>query len=362
MNGGLSAGYGASSGTIGPELQFGHAMGDSHGENVLIIKTAWGGKSLRTDFRPPSSGWSKDAPITAGDEGYYYQEMLDAVVDAMANISTNFPAASNLADGYEIAGFAWHQGWNDRVSPTFAAEYEANMVNFITDVRSSLGVPDLPFVIATTGMDGNPDYSEVELAQLQMENFTAYPQFDGNVAVTDTQGFYFDVASSPADQGYHWNRNAKSYYQIGASMAAEMQTLIEGGGGGNDFSDWINGYSLTDTSFNGDSDGDNLGNGIEAFFGTAPDIANAGLAQVSQSGAMTSFTHPVAEPPLGNVTGSYEWSIDLVNWHPSGTVSNTSVTIAAGAPVNGTTTVTADSTGSTVTPAQLFIRVIATEN
>jgi len=231
VNGGLTAGYGASSTTIGPELQFGHAMGNYYGEKVLIIKTAWGGKSLRTDFRPPSSGWELDTPVTAGDEGFYYNEMLDFVVDVMENLPTYFPTY-NSADGYEIAGFGWHQGWNDRVTSAYAVEYEANMKNFIKDIRASLGVPAMPFVIATTGMDGNSDYSVVELAQLAMEDFTAYPQFNGNVAVTDTQGCWFDVASSPGEQGYHWNRNAESYFLIGQSMADEMQALIAVGGGG----------------------------------------------------------------------------------------------------------------------------------
>ncbi len=231
FHGGLTAGYGANSTTIGPELQFGHAMGDYYGQKVLLIKTAWGGKSLRTDFRPPGSGWSRDEPVTNGDEGFYFKQMLDAVVDATANLQTYFPTY-NPADGYEIAGFAWHQGWNDRVTPAFATEYEVNMARFIRDVRSSVGVPRMPFVIASAGMDGNPDYSEVELAQLQMENFTAYPDFNGNVAAIDTQSFWFSVAQSPADQGYHWNRNAGTYYQIGKSIAQEMQTLLESGSGG----------------------------------------------------------------------------------------------------------------------------------
>ena len=77
--------------------------------------------------------------------------MLEHFVDAMANISTNF-SAYDPDDGYEIAGFGWHQGWNDRVTSAFADEYESNMANFIKDVRASLGVPDLPFVIATTGV------------------------------------------------------------------------------------------------------------------------------------------------------------------------------------------------------------------
>src|SRR5439155_23556472 len=41
---------------FGPELQFGHVIGDHLANQVLLIKTAWGGKSLYKDFRPPSSG------------------------------------------------------------------------------------------------------------------------------------------------------------------------------------------------------------------------------------------------------------------------------------------------------------------
>jgi hypothetical protein len=58
----LTAGYGArpnpseSGGKIGPEFLFGISMDEAHDEPVLIIKTAWGGKSLNTDFRPPSAG------------------------------------------------------------------------------------------------------------------------------------------------------------------------------------------------------------------------------------------------------------------------------------------------------------------
>ena len=41
---------------FGPELQLGHVLGDRFENQVLLIKTAWGGKSLYQDFRPPSSG------------------------------------------------------------------------------------------------------------------------------------------------------------------------------------------------------------------------------------------------------------------------------------------------------------------
>ena len=41
---------------IGPELGFGWQVANTFDENVLIIKTCWGGKSLKTDFRSERIG------------------------------------------------------------------------------------------------------------------------------------------------------------------------------------------------------------------------------------------------------------------------------------------------------------------
>lgn len=69
--GGLTIGYASASDRVGPELGFGHVIGDLREEQVLIVKAAWGGKSLANDFRPPSSG-QDPAPLVAGDAGFYY--------------------------------------------------------------------------------------------------------------------------------------------------------------------------------------------------------------------------------------------------------------------------------------------------
>lgn len=58
----LTAGYGSrqrpdqDGGKIGPEFTFGITIDAAFDEPVLLIKTAWGGKSPHTDFRPPSAG------------------------------------------------------------------------------------------------------------------------------------------------------------------------------------------------------------------------------------------------------------------------------------------------------------------
>src|SRR3984957_1343537 len=123
---------------FGPELQFGHVMGDYCGGQVLLIKTAWGGKSLYKDFRPPSSG---------GEVGPYYTLMIADIRKALENLKKDFPTYNG--QGYELAGFVWYHGWNDGVDPKNAVpEYEQNLVNLIKDVRKDLKAPKLPVVIA----------------------------------------------------------------------------------------------------------------------------------------------------------------------------------------------------------------------
>ena len=47
-------------------------------------------------------------------------------------------------------GFVWFQGFNDTFSDTFAEAYEQNITDFINDLRTDLGMPDLPVVIGQT--------------------------------------------------------------------------------------------------------------------------------------------------------------------------------------------------------------------
>lgn len=93
---------------FGPELQFGQVLGDYLENQVLLIKTAWGGKSLFKDFRPPSSG---------GEVGPYYTKMIAEVRAALANLSQDFSKYGYIGNGYELVGVVWYQGWNDGVDP-----------------------------------------------------------------------------------------------------------------------------------------------------------------------------------------------------------------------------------------------------
>ena len=84
-------------------------------EPVLIIKTAWGGKSLAVDFRPPGAGpyqpsergEGRAGKIFSKDEtGHYYREMITFVKETLkdeASIQKVVPGYEK-EDGYELSG------------------------------------------------------------------------------------------------------------------------------------------------------------------------------------------------------------------------------------------------------------------
>jgi hypothetical protein len=213
----LTVGYGAQEDRIGPEFGFGQVIGNAYEEPVLLIKLAWGGKSLAKDFRPPSSG---------GEVGPYYKEIVQRTKAVLGNLKKEFPEFGDR--GYEIAGFGWHQGWNDRVNQSFVDEYEKNLANFIRDIRKDLGVKKMPFVIAETGMTGMKEKHPRALALMKAQAAVAeYEEFKGNVAFVKTREFWRDKEVSPNGNDYHWNTNAETYYLIGEAMGNAMKKLCD---------------------------------------------------------------------------------------------------------------------------------------
>jgi hypothetical protein len=202
---------------FGPELQFGHGIGDHCGSQVLLIKTAWGGKSLYKDFRPPSSG---------GQVGPYYTRMLTDIRQALADLKTDFPKYDG--GGYELTGFVWYQGWNDGVDPKNAVpEYEQNLANLIRDVRKDLKAPNLPFVIGElTGpwVDAPRSWKALRQAQAAV---AARPELQGTVLFVPTHDFVRKPEDSPnPGHGHHEFGNAETYFLIGDALANGMKKLL----------------------------------------------------------------------------------------------------------------------------------------
>ena len=225
----LDTNFGAQANHIGPEYGFGWIVGDYYEDPVLIIKCSWGGRSLAHNFLPPSiEDYAK--PQKDGDKGFHYAEVVRHTKEVTGNLKKYVPGYKD--QGYEIVGFGWHQGWNDSIDQNAVDVYERNLVAFIKDLRKDLGVKDMPFVSANTGMRGweLPERYRAKVekhvnAQLAVGNAEKYPEFAGNVAGVETRDFARTTEQSPSKQGFHWNRNWESYYLIGTAMGEAMLKL-----------------------------------------------------------------------------------------------------------------------------------------
>ena len=233
----LTVGYGAGGREpkIGPELTFGITMQEHVGEPILLIKTSWGGKSLNTDFRPPSAGpyqfneqqienfKKRDKDVAAERKaraertGVYYRLMLEHIRKVLGDIKRVYPAY-NAKAGYELAGFVWFQGWNDMVDsgtyptrgqPGGYASYSKNLAHFIRDVRRDLKAPKLPFVIGVMGADGPiakypPDrmrYAGIHgTFRKAMAAPAKLPEFKGNVTTVFTENYWDGQLSELVDR------------------------------------------------------------------------------------------------------------------------------------------------------------------
>jgi serine/threonine protein kinase len=176
-NGPLSVGFGQSDQEIGPELLFGHVLGDHFNTPVLLIKVTLGPMSLAVEARPPSAGGALNG-------GPFYRNMVETIRDVLANPGQYLPAYEG--QGAELAGFVWFQGWNDMIDVKRRLEYSANLAHLIHDVRRDLGVPNLPVVIGELGVNGSRPTGEIEAFRLAQGVAARRPEFKGTVILAPT--------------------------------------------------------------------------------------------------------------------------------------------------------------------------------
>jgi len=231
QTGWLTTGYGAKEDHIGPEYAFGFELGDHFEDPVLLVKCAWGGRSLFNDFLPPSAA-DYPTPEKDGDRGFHYAEILRITKEVTENLQTYYPDYDG--QGHEVLGLGWHQGWNDRINQAAVDVYETNLVHFVKDIRKDLGIDQLPFVIANTGMGGweiptryKAKVEKLMVAQLALSDHEAYPEFAATVAGVETRDFQRSIEESPSKQEFHWMRNWETYYLIGEGMGQAMIGLLQ---------------------------------------------------------------------------------------------------------------------------------------
>lgn len=225
----LTVGFGSPN-CIGPELGFGAVVGDRYEEPVLLIKTAWGGRSLYRDFRSPSAGLppakilesmlaaqKKHQPNATMNDvtkqfGASYRAMLEEIDGTLNSLKRLFP--DYAGQGYEIAGFIWFQGWNDMINRDYTSEYTKNLIYFIDDVRNDLKSPKLPFVIGQMGIDGGKPNDNIRRFKDAQAAALNEARFKGNVGLVKTDIFWDTEAEAVYKKG--WRQHIEEWNKVGS--------------------------------------------------------------------------------------------------------------------------------------------------
>ena len=248
VHGQLTTGYGSQGGRdyskpgekIGPELAFGITLQKALDQPILLIKAAWGGQSLHTNFRSPSSGpyipnandiqknrfeTDEQKQELKQKTGARYRQLINHVQFVLKDIKRVCPDYDPKS-GFELAGFVWFQGFNDMVNrniypkrdqPGGYDDYSQWLTNFILDVRRDLRAPKMPFVIGVMGVGG--PLQTMEGNRAVHTNFRAAmaapaksPQFKGNVVAVQTAP-YWDKQLAAIDKKNNQIRSKKRALQ-----------------------------------------------------------------------------------------------------------------------------------------------------
>jgi hypothetical protein len=256
----LDIGCGAGATSIGPELGFGHIVGNHHDEPVLILKASQGNRSLGWDFLPPGSEsfeqtdaegvtwvhagykqspdrWQKGTEPKPIEwyAGKQYDDCFNEAKAVLAKFDEKYPQWKGR--GYEIAGFGWWQSHKDGgeqgkdPANVQAKRYEHNLAHLIKTLRKEFNAPKAPFVVATCGFNGGEGWEPgssadtIFKAQMNVSDTAKHPDLAGTVKSVDTRPFYRKPEVSPRNQSFHYHGNAETYMLVGESMGKAMLEL-----------------------------------------------------------------------------------------------------------------------------------------
>ncbi|QDU98864.1 sialate O-acetylesterase [Lignipirellula cremea] len=249
-SGPLTIGFGGSADKIGPELGFGMSLARQIDAPILIIKTAWGGKSLHYNFRPPSAGpyqlnekeqASENAANIQADAGLNYRLMLEQINAVLGDLKQHHPDFDPQV-GYDLAGFVWFQGFNDQFSDAFRDNYKDNLIAFVQDIRKDTKTPNMPFVIGVLGTGITEEAVGANAVSLGQRAAAATPEFAGNVAAVESykvydlsalevfnkgwQNHFAEWCAVGSDRPYHYLGSGKFFVRFGDALATAMAELI----------------------------------------------------------------------------------------------------------------------------------------
>jgi hypothetical protein len=189
-------------GGFGPEMGIGRTLYAQTGSRLAIVKVAFSGTGLRTD-------WNPDDP---GPGGSCYRALVQETRDAIA-------AASQQGVTLRVTAIAWVQGESD-ANANDAPKYEQRLGHMLTSLRRDLDASGMVAMLAVNtrfGSGKNEHLPTVIAAQQAL-------------AMADPLCDYVDTSKAGIANGVHFN--AAGTLEVGRLFAVtllRMQTTNNAG-------------------------------------------------------------------------------------------------------------------------------------
>ncbi len=209
---------------FGPELAFGHAMGDHFDDEVLLVKCIGGGTPLATDWTSPSAAkrTKRQGPLKGRQAGF--QKAFYKTKKALEDLPTLIKGYDPKR-GYQIMGVVWVHGNAD--GGKFAEEYEDNLTDFITDIRTMFGLEELPF-IAVESLSSRAPGSAFQNAVDRVNKKAGNKHAAAILAKSkiDLKGDEAYSVYNASGDGAHWRFNGRAYLDVGYWSAELMKPML----------------------------------------------------------------------------------------------------------------------------------------
>lgn len=169
----------------GPEVGFARGLYDAGWRDVAIIKVY--------------ANFSRDVPTWPWAQGGSLFNAWTRFVDARL--------AELTAQGHQVRvrGFVWHQGIDDAIHGTLASQYERNLSDLISVLRTRYGDVQAPFILARsvdspiarniTGRDDHSPMSVVRRAQVKVGEHVSHAAWINVDDLPNVNSHHFSAAS-----------------------------------------------------------------------------------------------------------------------------------------------------------------------
>lgn len=198
-------------GFFGPELGLAEKLNETFPDQTFfIIKYAWGGTNLYEQWRSPSSG---------GEVGPLYNSFVEYTKNSLEYLTIK---------GYDVSieAMCWMQGEADSMEEQHAIDYEANLSNFVSDIRTEFAPYASRDGIAFVDAYIADSYFWKHYIKLNQAKQAVADSSPMNVAI-DTIAHGLSITEEPADEPDIAHYDSLSEIKLGHLFAEQCISFFD---------------------------------------------------------------------------------------------------------------------------------------